>query len=181
MPISECEPAGHGIGRSRGGLTTKIHAAVDEHGRPLAAVVTGAHRNDGALLDAVLADIRVPRLGAGRPRTRPDTVLADKAYSAGVYRRALHARGIKVVIPARSPTRSPPANAAGPAAGAHPDSTPPPTATATSSRAASGPPWTREPLVSAARRRPDTPPVACAGGVRTSAPGAGELNARSAS
>jgi hypothetical protein len=30
------EPAGHGVGRSRGGLTTKIHAAVDRRGRALA-------------------------------------------------------------------------------------------------------------------------------------------------
>jgi transposase len=50
----------------------------------------------------VLADIRVPRLGAGRPRTRPAAVIADKAYSAGTYRRAMHARGIKVVIPEKS-------------------------------------------------------------------------------
>lgn len=65
-------------------------------------MITGGHRNDGALLATVLADIRVPRLGAGRPRTRPDAVIADKAYSAGTYRRALHARGIKVVIPEKS-------------------------------------------------------------------------------
>ena len=65
-------------------------------------MITGGHRNDGALLAAVLADIRVPRLAAGRPRTRPDAVIADKAYSAGTYRRALHARGIKVVIPEKS-------------------------------------------------------------------------------
>lgn len=52
----------------------------------------------------VLADIRVPRLGAGRPRTRPDAVLADKAYSAGAYRRALRERGIQVVIPEKSDT-----------------------------------------------------------------------------
>lgn len=83
-------------------MTTKIHAAVDGRGRPLAAVVTGGHRNDGALLAAVLADIRVPRTGPGRPRTRPDAVIADKAYSAGVYRHALQARGITVVIPEKS-------------------------------------------------------------------------------
>jgi transposase len=65
-------------------------------------VITGGHRNDGALLAAVLADIRVPRLAGGRPRTRPDAVIADKAYSAGTYRRALHARGIMVVIPEKS-------------------------------------------------------------------------------
>ena len=93
------EPAGHGIGRSRGGLTTKIHAAVDGQGRPLAVVVTGGQRNDGAMLTEVLADIRVPRCGAGRPRTRPDAVVADRAYTSGVNRRMLAGRGIKAVIP----------------------------------------------------------------------------------
>ncbi len=67
-------------------------------------MVTGGHRNDGAVLAAVLADLRVPRLGPGRPRTRPEALVADKAYSAGAYRRALHARGIKVVIPEKSDT-----------------------------------------------------------------------------
>src|SRR5699024_10945946 len=83
----EREPAGHGIGRSRGGLTTKIHAAVDGRGRPLAIVVTGGQRNDGAALAEVLGDIRVPRLGPGRPRTRPDAVIADRAYTSGKTRR----------------------------------------------------------------------------------------------
>lgn len=80
-------------------MTTKIHAGVDGHGRPLAIVVTGGQRNDGAMLTQVLADIHVPRLGRGRPRTRPDAVLADRAYATGVIRRELHRRGIKVVIP----------------------------------------------------------------------------------
>lgn len=96
------EPAGHGIGRSRGGLTTKIHAAVDRQGRPLALVVTGGQRHDGAMLEQVLADIRVPRLGVGRPRTRPDTVVGDRAYSSGVNRRALARRGITTVIPQKT-------------------------------------------------------------------------------
>lgn len=102
LPLAEVEPAGHGIGRSRGGLTTKIHHAVDGKGRPLAAVITGGQRHDGAMLTQVLADVRVPRTGPGRPRTRPDAVIADKAYSAGVTRKALQRRGIKVVIPLKS-------------------------------------------------------------------------------
>ena len=53
--MDEVEPAGHGVGRSRGGLTTKIHHAVDGKGRPLAIVVTGGQRNDGAMLAEVLA------------------------------------------------------------------------------------------------------------------------------
>ena len=93
------EPAGHGIGPSRGGLTTKIHAVVDGNGRPLAAVVTGGQRNDGAMLIEVLAEIRVPRLGPGRPRTRPDAVLADRAYTSRINRGHLARRGITGVIP----------------------------------------------------------------------------------
>ncbi|WP_371441669.1 IS5 family transposase, partial [Dietzia sp. HMSC21D01] len=103
-PAAECEPAGHGIGRSRGGLTTKIHSAVDGRGRPLANVVTGGQRNDGAMLEQVLADIHVPRHGRGRPRTRPDAVIADKAYSSGIIRRQLRNRGIAAVIPEKSDT-----------------------------------------------------------------------------
>lgn len=102
LPLPEVEPAGHGIGRSRGGLTTKIHHAVDGHGLPLAIVVTGGQRNDGAMLKDVLDDIRVPRQGGGRPRTCPDAVLGDKAYGSGVNRRMLRARGITAVIPEKS-------------------------------------------------------------------------------
>nr|EMP11107.2 transposase [Gordonia sp. NB41Y] len=96
------EPAGHGIGRSRGGLTTTIHRAVDGKGRPLANIVSGGQRNDGVMLAEVLADIDVPRVGAGRPRTRPDAVLADKAYATGVNREMLRERSIRAVIPEKS-------------------------------------------------------------------------------
>ncbi|AEK37776.1 transposase for insertion sequence element [Corynebacterium variabile DSM 44702] len=99
LPDSECEPAGHGIGRSRGGLTTKIHHAVDGKGRPLAVVVTGGQRHDGVILPQVLADIRVPRVGGGRPRTCPDAVLADRAYGSRANRDYLRSRGIRAVIP----------------------------------------------------------------------------------
>ncbi len=102
LPWHEIEPAGHGIGRSRGGLTTKIHQAVDGRGRPLAMVVTGGQRNDGAMLAHVLAEIHVPRLGSGRARTRPDAVIADRAYTSGVTRTELRRRGIRAVIPEKS-------------------------------------------------------------------------------
>lgn len=69
---------------------------------PLAVVLTGGQRNDGAVFTDVIDDIRVPRLRAGRPRTRPDAVIADKAYSNGIIRRYLSGRGIKAVIPQKS-------------------------------------------------------------------------------
>jgi hypothetical protein len=34
------EPGDHALGRSRGRLSTKIHAAVDGQGRPLAILLT---------------------------------------------------------------------------------------------------------------------------------------------
>jgi len=47
----------------------------------------------------VLDAKRVPRVGPGRPRTRPDSVLADKAYSSRAIRAELRRRGIVTVIP----------------------------------------------------------------------------------
>lgn len=56
------------------------------------------------MLEQVLADIHVPRHGRGRPRTRPDAVIADKAYSTGTTRRLLRSRRIAAVIPEKSTT-----------------------------------------------------------------------------
>ena len=46
-----------------------------------------------------MAGIKVPRPGPGRPRTRPDSVTADKAYSARRNRSHLRRRGIRHTIP----------------------------------------------------------------------------------
>ncbi|MFG2331057.1 IS5 family transposase [Streptomyces sp. NPDC048604] len=73
------EPRDHAIGRSRGGLSTKIHLAADAHCRPLAFVLTAGQAGDAPAFGDVMARLRVPRR-RGRPRTRPDVVLADKAY-----------------------------------------------------------------------------------------------------
>jgi transposase len=62
-------------------------------------VVTAGQCGDSPQFAAVLGGIRVPRVGAGRPRTRPDRVLADKAYSSKANRALLRRRGIGAVIP----------------------------------------------------------------------------------
>jgi transposase len=49
----------------------------------------------------VLEQIRVPRPAPGRFRTRPDRVLADKAYSSTANRAYLRRRGIKATIPVK--------------------------------------------------------------------------------
>jgi transposase len=87
------------LGRSRGGLTSKLHLAVEGGQRPLSIVVTAGQCGDSPQFAAVLHGIRVPRRGPGRPRTRPDRVLADKASSARANRALLRCRGIRAVIP----------------------------------------------------------------------------------
>jgi transposase len=62
-------------------------------------LVTGGQRGDSPQFTRVLAGIRVPRPGGGRSRTRPDRVLADKAYSSAANREHLRRRGIKATIP----------------------------------------------------------------------------------
>ncbi|WP_394814190.1 IS5 family transposase [Streptomyces dubilierae] len=95
----------HAIGRSRGGLTTKIHLAADGHCRPLAFVLTAGQAGDAPAFTEVMARLRVPRR-RGRPRTRPGLVLADKAYSSRAIREHLRKRGIRAVIPVPADQRS---------------------------------------------------------------------------
>lgn len=84
------------LGRSRGGLTSKIHLAADRKCRPLSLVLTAGQAADSPQFVPVLQRVRV-RLPVGRPRTRPDAV--DKAYSSRANRASLRKRRIKAVIP----------------------------------------------------------------------------------
>ena len=100
-------PADEGLGRSRGGLTTKFHLACDGKGRPLSIVITPGQRHDSTQLAPVLAGIRVPRPGGrGRPRTRPERLIADKGYSYPRCRRLLRERQIPHTIPERRDQRA---------------------------------------------------------------------------
>jgi transposase len=93
------EPPDHAIGRSRGGLSTKIHQLVDGRGRPLVIALTPGQSGDSPMLIPLLAHLAVYRIGPGRPRTRPEALLADKAYSSRGTRAMLRARGVRTVIP----------------------------------------------------------------------------------
>ena len=96
------EPADHALGRSRGGLTSKLHLACEQGQKMLTVVITAGQRGDSPQFAVVLDQIRVPRTGPGRPRTRPDRVLADKAYSSKANRDLLARRGIPATIPIKA-------------------------------------------------------------------------------
>ena len=95
------EPADHAVGRSRGGLSTKIHSLVDGTGRPLVVLAGPGQAGDAPMFGHLMRHLRVARHGPGRPRTRPERVRADKAYSSKAIRAHLRSRGITAVIPER--------------------------------------------------------------------------------
>jgi transposase len=97
----DTEPADHALGRSRGGLTTKLHLGCEQGHKPLSLILTAGHRGDSPQFIPVIEGIRVPRAG-GPPRTRPDRVLADKAYTSHANRGYLRRRGIKATIPIKT-------------------------------------------------------------------------------
>lgn len=87
------------LGRSRGGLTCKIHLAGEGGRRPLALLITPGQWGDAPQLIPVMERIRVHHPGGGHPRTRPDHLGGDKAYSSRRNRRYLRRRQIKHTIP----------------------------------------------------------------------------------
>jgi transposase len=97
-------PAGPGreaLGRSRGGLTTKIHLAADRRCRPVSRILSPGQHGDCPRFIPLMDAVRIARRGLGRPRTRPGAALADKAYSSAANRAYLRKRGIKAVIPVK--------------------------------------------------------------------------------
>ncbi len=90
------EPGDHAVGRSRGGLSTKIHSLVDGAGRPLVALVGPGQSGDAPMFPHLMDHLKVSRPGPAR--TRPEKVRGDKAYSSRAIRTSLRSRNIQAVI-----------------------------------------------------------------------------------
>jgi len=78
------------IGRSRGGLTTKIHTLVDALGNPVELMLTPGQAHDLACAEPLIAN------------SDPDALIADKAYDADSLIDTLTERGIAPVIPPKA-------------------------------------------------------------------------------
>ena len=90
------DPDKQALGRSRGGLTIRIHATVDALGNPTGFVLTPGQAHDLEGADVLLKD--TPGL----------TVIADKAYDAQTrVVESLLGKGKGVVIPSRSTNKRP--------------------------------------------------------------------------
>ncbi|MCG9056328.1 IS5 family transposase [Laribacter hongkongensis] len=77
------------MGRSRGGLTTKIHACVDALGNPLRLILTGSEKADISQAEALIKAIPA------------QAVIADKGYDNDSLMKAIELTGSQVVIPSR--------------------------------------------------------------------------------
>ncbi|WP_454798533.1 IS5 family transposase [Novosphingobium lindaniclasticum] len=78
------------IGRTKGGMNTKLHAVTVANGRPLSFFITAAQISDYTGAAALLDDL---------PKAK--WMLADRGYDAEWFRDALEQKGIKPCIPGR--------------------------------------------------------------------------------
>src|ERR1700737_3372938 len=78
------------IGRSRGGLTTKIHALVDALGNPVELMLTPGQDHDLTCAEPLIEN------------ADPEALIGDKAYDADPFVETLTQRGITPVIPPKA-------------------------------------------------------------------------------
>ena len=77
------------MGTSRGGLSTKIHAAVDALGNPVRRILTPGQASEYGTAPAWLAGFS------------PKAVIADTGYDSAALRCSIRAMGAEPVIPPR--------------------------------------------------------------------------------
>ncbi len=86
---------------TRRGKGTKWMAMVDGKGVPLGGAITSASPAEVRLAEDTPAQVKVPRLGPGRPRQRPGYLIAGKGYDSDHLRHRLQDRGINLIAPYR--------------------------------------------------------------------------------
>ena len=83
-------PEAQAMGRTKGGLNTKIHVAVDNKARPAAVALSAGHEADITLAPEVIAGLTCA------------CIVADKAYDSNAFRTLIADMGSKTCIPPRA-------------------------------------------------------------------------------
>ena len=83
------------MGRSRGGLTTKVHLRVDGLGDPQQVILTPGQVHDITQAPALMKDVEV------------EIAIADKGYDSKAFVKALEGEAIEAVIPSRKNRKEP--------------------------------------------------------------------------
>ena len=84
-----------GIGKSRGGNTTKIHMAVDSYGLPIHFKLTGGEVHDSKVAPELIAELPVS-----------EYVIADKGYDSESIREAIREKSSIPIIPRRQNSKT---------------------------------------------------------------------------
>ena len=96
------EPEDHALGRSRGGLSSKIHILCDGQGHPLDVVITGGQAHESTVLDTLLMQADKHLLNeAGESVPWPEALAGDKGYRADWIDEYLLELEIRPVIPSK--------------------------------------------------------------------------------
>ena len=99
------EKRGLGVGKTRRGKGTKCVVVVDGRGVPIGAQLASAQISEHRLAESTLEQVKVPRRGRGRPRSRLRRVIADRGYDSDPLRLRLKRRGTELIAPYRSNNR----------------------------------------------------------------------------
>ena len=100
MGVFPLQKRGLYAGKTKSGTGTKWMVLTDGAGTPLGALPgLGVPPSEIKLLEKTLETITVKRSGPGRPRTRPERLIADRGYDSNKVRKALKKRHIEPIIP----------------------------------------------------------------------------------
>lgn len=79
---------------------------LEGKGLPIGMTITSATQHESQLIEPLLDTVRVPRVGAGRPRTKIKRLIYDRAAdSLKLRRRLLEERGVDLICPHRKNCR----------------------------------------------------------------------------
>lgn len=88
----------NGLGRSRGGFSTKLHVLTDGQGIPLSVTITPGQSNEGPEFPNLM---EASTISIFRKDKRPEALSGDKGYSTNAIRQYVSVRGIQPVISKR--------------------------------------------------------------------------------
>ena len=88
------------LGRSRGGLSTKIHILCEGAGLPIAVQVTPGQTHEATMLASLLSVVKIGGK-PGAPRQRFQRVAGDKGYDGTELRETIRDHGSQPLIPHR--------------------------------------------------------------------------------
>jgi transposase len=102
--FAPAKKGGDKVGVTKKGKGTKWMLVVDGNGLPLGFHLDSANKAEVKLAEQTLDTIHVARL-RGRPKQRPEKLVADRGYDSKGFRSALRRRSIRMCIPPkRRPT-----------------------------------------------------------------------------